>query len=149
MSRILVALATTRHSDELGRRAVVEAEKKGASITLLLVAESEEIDRIHQLKSDPLLLGTRELDEILGEIEEEHRRMLDEHAGEIERLAGDRGVSVERIEASGRYDRLVGDIVAHGDYEVVYWLKHSRGFVARFFLGADQDEIVRVEPRAR
>lgn len=146
MSQILVALATTRRSDELGRRAVAEAAELGAGITLLLVTEKEEIERVYELRTDPVLLGTRPLESILGEIEEEHRRMLAEQADDIERLARAASIPVERMYASGRYEREVARVAGQGDYRVVYWLKQSRGFMARFFLGSDQDEIVRVEP---
>jgi nucleotide-binding universal stress UspA family protein len=144
--RILVALATTRHADAIGRQAVEEAAKIGAEIDLLLVTEKEEIDRVYQLKSDPFLLGTRPLDAVLGEIEEEHRRMLAEQAEEIERFAADASVKVQRLKATGSYEREIARVAAQGDYRVIYWLRQNRGFIARFFLGADQDEVVRVEP---
>lgn len=146
-SRILVALATTRHSDELGPRAVEEAKALGLPLTLLLVTEREEIDRVYQLRSDPLLLGPRPLEEILGEIEEEHRRMLERQEAEIERLAVREGVDVETIAVAGRYEDELARAIQAGDYRVIYWLKLNRGFLARFFLGADAAEVVRVERR--
>lgn len=146
MDRVLVCLATTRHSDELARAAVNEAKRIGAAISVLMVTETEELDRVYQLRSDPRLVGTRSLEDILGEIAEEHRRMLDEHARDIEAAAQQAGVTVERVLASGRYDTEVARVAAAGTYKVVYWLKQNRSFMARFFLGADQDEVVRVEP---
>ena len=147
MSRVLCALATTRHASELGQKAVAEAKAKQASLVLLLVTETEELHRVYQLQSDPMLLGTRPLEDLLAEIEEEHRRILAEEAAEIDRLATRVGVPVERILLSGRYEQAVAQAVAAGSYDVVFWLRQSRGFMARFFLGSDEDEVVRVEPR--
>jgi hypothetical protein len=147
MSKVLCALATTRHASVLGQQAVAEAKAKNAGLVLLLVTETEELHRVYQLRSDPMLLGTRALEDLLSEIEEEHRRILAEEAAEIDRLAARMGVPVERIEASGRYEHAVAQSVAAGSYEVVFWLRHSRGFIARFFLGSDEDEVVRVETR--
>lgn len=146
-NKVLCALATTRHASELGQRAVAEAKARGASLVLLLVTETDELDRVHQLRSDPMLAGTRPLEDLLDDIEEEHRRILAEEASEIDRLAAAAGVPVERIQASGRYEPAVAQAVAAGGYDVVFWLRHSRGFIARFFLGSDEDEVVRVEPR--
>ncbi len=147
MNQILCALATTRHASALGEQAVAEARRRGASLALLLVTETDELDRVYQLRSDPMLVGTRPLEHILPEIAEEHRRILLEEADQIERLAAASGVAITRIEASGRYERAVAEAVAAGAYEVVFWLRHNRGFIARFFLGSDEDEVVRVEPR--
>ncbi len=147
MKRILVALATTRHADAIGRQAVDEAERLGAEIDVLLVTERDEIDRVYQLKHDPLLGGTRPLEEIVNEIAEEHRRMLEEQAQEIERFAAEIGCVVRRLTASGSYEREITRVAGQGDYAVLYWIRQNRGFIARFFLGADEDEVVRVEPQ--
>lgn len=151
MSRILAALATTRHSDGLASQVVGEAASRHATLTLLLVTEKEEIDRVYQLRADPFLIGDRPLADILRGIEEEHARMLDEWATDIEHMAREAGVGVERLVAEGSYDTAVARAVAEGSYDVVYWLRHNRGFIARFFLGTDEDEVVRVEtaPAAR
>jgi nucleotide-binding universal stress UspA family protein len=147
VKHILVALATTRHSEALGPLAMTEARGSESSITLLLVHERDEIDRVYQLRSDPRLVGTVALEDVLAQIEEEHRRILEEHAREIERLATEAKVPVERRVVHGRYEDQVERLVAEGSWDVVLWLRHNRGFIARFFLGADEDEIVRVEPR--
>lgn len=145
MARILAALATTRHSDELPRRVVEAARSRGADVDLLLVTEKEEIDRLYQLRADPFLIGDRPMAEILAGIEEEHRRMLRERADEIERLAGEVGVQVARREVQTDYETAVARALEEGTCDVVIWLRHNRSFIARFFLGADEDEVVAVE----
>ena len=144
MSEILVALATTRQSDEIGKSAVAEAKDTGEKLILLLVTESEELVRIKKLRSDPYLLGTRSVEEIISQIEREHQRKLEEQADDVERTASQEGVEVSRIYVEGRYDTEIARYVSTGNYPVIYWLKQSRGFLARFFLGVDQDEVIRV-----
>ena len=61
--------------------------------------------------------------------------------------AGHRPVPDPSQSPSGRYEAAVAQEVAKGSYDVVFWLRQSRGFIARFFLGSDEDEVVRVEPR--
>ena len=104
---------------------------------------------MYQLRADPFLIGDRPLAEILRGIEEEHVRMLDEWATELELLARAAGVAVERLAVEGSYDTAVAHAVAEGAYDVVFWLRHNRSFIARFFLGTDEDEVVRVETGGR
>ena len=144
---ILVALATTRTSEELGPRAVAEARERALPITLLLVTEQEEIDRVRQLRTDPRLIGTETLEDLLAHIEREHRTMLEEQADEIEALARVAGVEVAREVVSGSYEEQVAERARAGTWQVIYWLRPARGFVASFFLGSDEDEVVRVERR--
>jgi hypothetical protein len=143
--QILVALATTRNADAIGRLAIEEAVREHDGVTLLMVTEKAEIERVYQLRSDPVLQGTRTLDDILREIELEHRRMLEEHAMHIEARAQEAGVEVEKRLAVGDY---LGEVIleaAKRPYRCVYWLRHSRGFIARFFLGSDEDQVIRSE----
>ena len=146
--QILVALATTRTSQAIGRDAVAEAKSRGVGLVLLLVAESEELRSVYELRTDPVLLGTRPIDEIVHEIEEEHRRMLTEQAEEIEALAADAGVPVERRAGSGNYDAEIARAAASGEFGTLFWLRQSRGFIARFFLGSAEHEVVRSDTRA-
>jgi hypothetical protein len=143
--QILIALATTRNSDAIGTRAIEEARREGLGLTLLMITEKAEIERVYQLRSDPILQGTRTLDDILHEIELEHRRMLEEHALHIEATARQAGVEVDKRLAVGDYLGEVLFEAAKRPYRSVYWLRHSRGFIARFFLGSDEDEVVRSE----
>lgn len=145
--RILVALATTRTSAALGPKAVAEARLAGLPVTLLLVTEEAEIDRVRQLRTDPRLLGTDTLEQLLAHIEREHRTMLAEQADEIDALARAAGVEVARETVSGSYEQVVAERARAGPWKVIYWLRPARGFVASFFLGSDEDEVVRVERR--
>jgi len=144
--RILVALATTRSSEEIGPKAVEEAGRAGLPLTLLLVTEREELAEVYQLRSHPAFQGTRQLDDVLREIELEHRRMLEEEAVTIETRAREAGVEVETRLAVGDYAGQVALEVARRPYAAVYWLRHVRGFIARFFLGDDAGEVVRTAP---
>jgi hypothetical protein len=55
-------------------------------------------------------------------------------------------VPVEQVNVSGRYEAEVARAAAEGKFAVLFWLRQNRGFMARFFLGADEDVVVRVEP---
>lgn len=145
--RILVALATTRTSQDIGQQAVAEAKARGVGLVLLLVGETDELRSVYELRTDPVLLGTRPIDEIVREIEEEHRRMLDEQAEEIEAWAAAAGVPVERRAVAGKYDAEIARAAASGEFATLFWLRQSRGFIARFFLGSAEDEVVRSDTR--
>ncbi|MBN1335487.1 MAG: universal stress protein [Deltaproteobacteria bacterium] len=144
--QILVALATTRSSEEIGARAVEEARASGLGLTLLLVTERDELSQVYQLRCHPAFQGTRTLEDVLREIELEHRRMLEGQALAIEASARDLGVEVETRLAVGDYPTQMALETRRRSYAAVYWLRHNRGFIARFFLGDDADEVVRTTP---
>jgi len=140
--RLLVALATTRTSDGLAARALEEARRRSLPLTLLLVTERQELERVYQLRHHPALQGTRTLDDVLREIELEHRRMMEEQALQIETLAREVGIDVEKRVAMGDYEAEIAAEVARNSYAAVLWLQQNRGFIARFFLGDDELEAV-------
>jgi hypothetical protein len=144
--RILIALATTRSSEEIGAVAVDEARRTGLGLTLLLVTEREELGQVYQLRSHPAFQGTRTLDDVLREIELEHRRMLEEQALALEVLARAASVDLETHLAAGDYAAQVAAEVGRRPYAAVYWLCHNRSFIARFFLGDDEGDVVRTAP---
>lgn len=144
--RLLVALATTRNSEEMGSQAVEEARRRGVGLTLLLVTERHELERVHQLRSHPALQGTRALEDVLREIELEHRRMMEEQALRIEALALEAGLDVEKRLAMGDYEAEVAAETRRNAYAAVLWLRQNRGFIARFFLGDDAVEVACAEP---
>lgn len=144
--QILVALATTRSSEKLGPLAVQEAIAHHGAITILMVTEKTELERVYQLHCDPILQGTRTLEDILHEIELEHRRMLEEQALHIDQEATAAGIEVEKRLSVGDYQTEILAELAKRPYGCLLYLRHGRGFIARFFLGADEDEAVCVRP---
>jgi nucleotide-binding universal stress UspA family protein len=146
--QILVALATTRASEGLGRMAINEALAHGDGITLLMVTEKAELERVYQLRCDPFFQGTRTLEDIVGNIELEHRRILEEEALRIEAEAAAAGIEVEKRLAVGNYREEILRETQKRRYRIVLWMRHARGFIARFFLGSYEDEIIRGEPDA-
>lgn len=146
--RLLVALATTRSSDALAPRALEEARLRGLPLTLLLVTERQELDRVYQLRNHPALQGTRTLEDVLREIELEHRRMMEEQAVAIEDQARALGIDVEKRLAMGDYEAEIAAEVGRHRYRAVLWMRHNRGFIARFFLGDDAVELACTEAGA-
>jgi hypothetical protein len=46
----------------------------------------------------------------------------------------------------GDYARQIAAETTRRPCAAVYWLRHNRGFIARFFLGDDAGEVVRTAP---
>ena len=72
--------------------------------------------------------------------------MLEEQALALEVLARAASVDLETRLAAGDYAAQVAAEVGRRPYAAVYWLCHNRSFIARFFLGDDEGDVVRTAP---
>ena len=147
--RILLAVSTSRYSRHLVKTAISEAKRireegHEVSIDLLIVRESEALERVGQRVGDVGFLGLSPQKDVLEALGAEHDRMARRMGARVAEAAAQVGVAVERTEVDGAFAETVIQHAERLQSDLILLTRAGRPFISRILFGSDADTVARL-----
>jgi nucleotide-binding universal stress UspA family protein len=145
---ILLAVSTSRYSRHLVATAIHEARALrdgGATviIDLLIVQESEELERVGQRVGDVGFLGLSPQRDVLEALGQEHDRQARRMAERVMEAAKAASFEVRRTEVRGTFAKTVLDHAQAHDSDLILLTRADRPFISRILFGTEADTVAR------
>lgn len=148
-SRILIAVSTSRYSEQLIAHAATEADalrdrSDEVVIDVLYVRESEDLAEVSQRVSGEGFLGLAPQADILETLVAERHRMASRRIEQLRALAEERGYPITVTEVEGRF---VDTVLTHAEQkrcDIILITRDDRPFISRLLFGSDADRVARM-----
>jgi len=149
MTRLLLALSTSRYSEDLVSSVISEVEtrrKEGKSVTIdvLYIIETEELKRISDRVGNEAFLGASIQQEVLDALGAQHHQMALMRIEQVREAAAAIHCAVEVTEQQGAFGDCVIAYASTHECAAIFLTRDDRPFISRFLFGSEADRVARL-----
>jgi len=152
MTRILIAISTSRYSRELVTLALKEADMlrvqhEDVGLDVLYVIESDDLAEVGERVGGEGFLGMSPKQEVLDLLAAEHHRMALRRVHQVREAAEAHGYSVTFTEVQGRFaDSVIRYAEKHLN-DLILITRADRPFISRVLFGSETERVDRLARR--